>query len=284
MRPVLQAAVFATALSSLVAACGDSSGGDIDVEIPFSAVAGQQQVACGVTYANIGTTQSTFSILDFKIYVTDVALVTKSGTEVPVVLEQDGQDGKWQRDAIALLDFEDGTGDCDTGSPEINRSIRGTAPSGDYTAVRFTIGLPPELNHLDAATAPSPLNVPGMWWSWKGGYKFLRLDVKTRGNPSYYLHLGSSACTGDSVAGYSCAAGNTPRITVGDFRLGSSTVSFDIAKLWAEVDLDRPIDLQTDFVHGCMSSATDPECPTVMQHFGLQNGVGGEAQNVFVAE
>jgi uncharacterized repeat protein (TIGR04052 family) len=276
----LQAAVLATSLASVVVACDDSSG-EVDVEIPFAARVGEQQVACGVTFAGIGTTQSTFSLRDFKIYVTDVVLVSKSGTEVPVAL---AQDGVWQRDAIALLDFEDGTGDCDTGSPATNRSIRGTVPSGDYTAVRFTIGLSPELNHLDAATAPAPLNVPGMWWSWKGGYKFIRLDVKTRGNPAYYLHLGSSACTGDSVAGYSCAAGNTPRVTVGDFRLGSSTVRFDVGKLWAEVDLDRPIDMRTDFVNGCMSSATDPECPTVLQHFGLQNGVGGDSQNVFVTE
>lgn len=279
MRLALRAAFLVTALPSMVAACGDSSD-EQDVEIPFSAMVGAQPIACGTTFLDVGTTQSTFSLRDFKIYLSEIALVNKAGAEVPVALEQDG---KWQLDDLALLDFEDGTGDCDTGSPETNLSIRGTVPSGEYSAVRFTVGLTPERNHLDAATAPAPLNVPGMWWSWKGGYKFIRLDVKTRGNAAYYLHLGSSACTGDSVSGYSCAAGNAPRITVEGFRLGSSAVKLDVAKLWAEVDLDRQIDEQTDFVQGCMSSATDPECPTVMQHFGLQNGTGGEGQNAFEA-
>lgn len=284
MRLALHAALVTTSLfslSSLLAAACDGSSGDLDVEIPFTAVAGEQRVVCGTTFTNIGTSQSTFSLRDFKIYVYDVALLDKAGAEVPVALEQDG---RWQLDKVALLDFEDGTGDCTTGSPETNSSVRGSVPEGDYTAVRFTIGLPPELNHLDAATAPAPLNVPGMWWTWKGGYKFIRLDVKTRANPAYYLHLGSSACTGDSVTGYSCASGNTPRMTIGDFRLDASTVTFDVGKLWSAVDLDRQIDMQTDFVQGCMSSATDPECPAVMQRLGLQDGVGGDGQTVFVAE
>lgn len=243
---------------------------------------GAEVASCGQTYSNIGTTQSTFSIKEFKMYVSDVAVVTKSGKEVPVALEQDDV---WQRDNLALLDFEDGTGGCASGgTPETNLSVRGTVPDGAYTAVRFTVGLPEGVNHLDAATAPPPLNSPGMWWSWKGGYKYVRLDVETRGNPSYYLHLGASACTGDTINGYTCSAGNTPRVTIDNMDLDHSAVLLDVAKLWAEVDLDNQIDFSTDFVQGCMASLTDPECPAVFARLGMTpSGEPTNAQSVFAA-
>lgn len=266
--------------ASLIAACGDNETNV--VEIPFRAVVGSESAACGTTYSNIGTTRSTFSLLDFKLYVSDVALVRKDGTQVPLTLEQDGV---WQRDDLALLDFENATGDCTQGTTETNLTVRGTAPHGDYTGVSFTLGLPVEVNHLDAATAPAPLNVPGMWWSWKGGYKFVRLDVKTRSGQSYFLHLGSAACTGDATTGYSCSRGNAPRITLPAFDLDRSEVVLDVAKLWAEVDLDRQIDMVTDFVRGCMAGPTDPECPPVLTKLGLGNdGSGGDLQSVFSVE
>jgi uncharacterized repeat protein (TIGR04052 family) len=262
-----------------VTAC-DSSSGELEVEIPFAAWVGSQPLACGTTYPNIGTTQSTFTIKDFKMYVSDVALVSRAGAEVPLTLTQDGI---WQRDRVALLDFENDSGDCDTGSAETNLSVRGTAPDGDYEGLRFTVGLPSELNHLDAATAAAPLNAPGMWWTWKGGYKYIRLDVKSRGNSTYFFHLGADQCDGDSTTGYTCASGNTPRISLDAFEPDASKVRFDVATLWAEVDLDRQIDMQTDFIQGCMSSATDPECPTVMSRIGLSPS-GGTAQSVFSVE
>lgn len=265
------------ACAALTAACGDND--DRDVALAFRAVVGNQAAACGTTYQGIGTTQSTFGLRDLKMYVSDVALVGRDGKEHPVTLEQDGV---WQRDTMALLDFENATGDCSQGTAETNLTVRGTVAGGEFTSVRFTIGLPEEVNHLDAATAPAPLNAPGMWWSWKGGYKFLRLDAKTRGNPAYFLHLGSAACQGDSTTGYTCSKGNAPRITVGSFDPDRSAVIFDLAKLWADVDLDRQIDMRTDFVQGCMAGPTDPECPPVFARLGLSaEGTGGELQSVF---
>ena len=38
-------------------------------------------------------------------------------------------------------------------------------PAGEYTGLQFRVGVPPELNHLDAAVAPAPLNDPGLWWA-----------------------------------------------------------------------------------------------------------------------
>lgn len=262
------------------AACGDNDD-DRAIEVAFRAVVGDQPAACGTTYAGIGTTQSTLSLRELKMYVSDVSVLYRDGHEHELELDQDGV---WQRDAVALLDFENATGDCSQGTAETNLSLRGLAHGGDITGVRFTVGLPPEMNHLDAATAPAPLNAPGMWWSWKGGYKFLRLDARTRGNPAYFLHLGSAACDGDSSAGYTCSKGNAPRVTVSGIDLDRQAVVLDLAKLWGEVDLDRQIDMRTDFVQGCMAGPTDPECPAVFARLGLSaEGTGGELQSVFAA-
>lgn len=53
-------------------------------------------------------------------------------------------------------------------------------PEGDWTSLRFSVGLPPALNDRDPATwAPGhPLNpnLNGLHWSWQGGYIFLALE------------------------------------------------------------------------------------------------------------
>lgn len=61
----------------------------------------------------------------------------------------------------------------------MNSAVKGKVPAGRYTAVTFDLGVPFALNHADVASAPSPLNVKAMWWSWQGGYKFVRVDMKT---------------------------------------------------------------------------------------------------------
>jgi uncharacterized repeat protein (TIGR04052 family) len=263
-----------------IALCGCSS--ERDVSISFQAVLHGQPLRCGTAYSGVGASQSTLDLLDLKMFVSDIALIDASGGSAPIALDQDRQ---WQRDGIALLDFEDGTGSCNTGSPEMNTTLRGSVADNDYRKIRFTLGIPAEMNHLDAATAPAPLNEPGMWWDWKGGYKFMRLDARTRGNAAYYFHLGADACTGEVSSGFSCSAGNQIEIALDGFDLSRPTISFDIGTLWAGVDLDRQIDNVTDFIQGCMSDHTDPECPAVFATLGMSvAGTPSGIQRVFAAE
>jgi uncharacterized repeat protein (TIGR04052 family) len=235
--------------------------------VKFSPQVGEQPLSCTSSYTGIGKTATTVELLDFKLYVRDVTLVRANGEKHPLVLEQDG---KWQRESIALLDFEDGTGTCDTGSPETHMEVVGTAPDfDDYTGLEFTLGVPEALNHLDGATAAAPLNSPSMWWSWKGGYKFMRLDVRTSKNPTYFFHLGSSRCTGSTAEGYTCAASNQPAVIVSGFDPSRNQVVLDVAGLYANSDLDNVIDQKTDLVAGCMSNPMDPECPSLFSQVGL---------------
>jgi cytochrome c peroxidase len=53
-------------------------------------------------------------------------------------------------------------------------------PPGNYDAIRFQIGLPPEINHGDVAQWPAnhPLNpdVDGLYWGWSKEYVFLAFE------------------------------------------------------------------------------------------------------------
>jgi uncharacterized repeat protein (TIGR04052 family) len=70
----------------------------------------------------------------------------------------------------------------------------------DITRLRFTLGVPFALNHLNPLTQPSPLNDSSMFWVWQTGHKFLRLELATAtANDNWLFHLGSTGCSAPSV-------------------------------------------------------------------------------------
>ncbi|MFP2907735.1 MbnP family copper-binding protein [Pyxidicoccus sp. 3LFB2] len=235
--------------------------------VRFSPQVREQPLRCDTSFTDIGTSRAVIELLDFKMYLRDVTLVRANGERHPLTLEQDG---RWQRDAIALLDFEDGTGTCDTGSPGMRSEVVGTAPEhDDYTALEFKVGMSPEQNHLNGPIEPPPFNAPNMWWSWQGGFKFVKLDVRSRTNEEFYFHLGASGCTGSVADGYTCGADNQSTILLSGFNPDSNQVVLDLAGLFSNIDVERVPDGVTDSMAGCMSGAGDPECPAFFEHFGM---------------
>ncbi|HEU4406173.1 MAG TPA: MbnP family copper-binding protein [Polyangiaceae bacterium] len=274
----------------LSGACGgddddDGAPAERELSIEFAALVAGQPFACSSTYPGLGMAQTTVRPLDFRLYVHDVELLTRGGEAVPLELEQDGV---WQLDRLALIDFEDGSGDCATGSPETNLAVRGRAPArDDYAGLRFRLGVPEAMNHLDAATAQPPLNVPGLWWSWKGGYKFVRLDLALESGAPYYFHMGATTCEGSVGEGFSCAYGNVATVTLDAFTPGVSRIVLDVADFYADSDLSRQPDMMTDSVPGCMAFAGDPECPAVFDKLGLSfesAAPGARPQSLFRVE
>lgn len=251
---------------SLVALAVSGCGSEEEFTLQFAPMVGDEAFQCGTSYQHIGTGDATITALDFRLYLHDVTLVQADGKKVPLTLEQDGI---WQRDNIAFLDFENGSGACQTGSPETRTVVVGTAARGEYVGVEFTLGLPLAMNHLDAATAPAPLNIPGMWWSWSGGYKFVRLDVKTETNPNFYFHLGETNCDGTSVDGYACDYSNLAHIAVSELNPATDTIMLDLKDFYADSDLDEPVDYVTDYVSGCMAFSGDPECEVLFNKLGM---------------
>lgn len=233
--------------------------------LEFSLRYAGKEVGCGDVLKGVGLSKSTVELRDARIYLHDIVLSFADGLEEPLFLEE----SEWQREGAVLLDFADDTGLCATGSPETNHHVIGTtARGGEVVGVRFKLGLPYELNHLDAARSPAPLNAPGMAWSWTGGYKYARIDAKTSGNENWYIHLGATGCTGSPAVGISCAYNNLSTIDVA-LSGTSSTIEIDLGRLYAESDLDKSIDFTNDFVNGCMAFGGDPECPAIFSALGL---------------
>lgn len=236
------------------------------VSVRFRAVVAGEPFACGARYVDAAGTS--FTPVDLRAFVTDVALLTPDGAEQPVALDVRPP---WQQGSVALIDFEDASGAC-AGTREINGEVRGAVPPGDYRGLSFTNAVPEALNHADPATLPPPLQAGSMSWGWLQGYRFLMAEVKALpgadagAGGSALLHLGSSACAGNPGAGgVRCDRPNRNRVRLADFDPDSDAVIVDVGQLFQEVDLGR--------VTTCHSSG--PECATLLEPLGLEPAGGG---------
>lgn len=288
----LSAAVFAL---MTVAASADQP-----VAINFAAEIGGTAFSCAGTYEGIGAAATTLTGTDYRIFVSEPALVRADGTTVPVVLDQDGQ---WQFENVALLDFEDGTGGCaGAGNAGLNTTLRGTAPDGDYVGLAFTIGIPFELNHIDPTLAAAPLNTTAMFWTWQDGFRFVTINLTPVAMPmpapaeapaagaatapvgadaaaaapasgmdmgtGWFLHVGSTQCAGRSQTEAPTACANPNRIAVvfPAFDPATNVVVIDPAPVVAEADMTVNA---ADTAPGCMAFPGDADCMTVMGKLGL---------------
>ena len=251
------------ALSALALGCGDDASAPQEVELSFAAVVGDQPFVCGGTYDNLGANDTSLVLSDFRFYVQEVEMKNAAGAWVPVKLAEN----KFQTGGVALLDFED----CASmGNEDLNGLVTGSLPAGEYDGLRFKMGVPFEMNHVNHSTASSPLNITALFWNWQGGYKFLRIDSGQFSETDWRMHLGSTGCEGDAMAGgvTSCANGNRVEVEFGAFDASASTVVADYAAMVEGAALDQ--DMTADA--GCMSKPADTDCGPLFANLGLAFG------------
>lgn len=258
-----------------------------DITVRFALKAGDQTVTCQTPAIKLGRAQTPVRLRDARLYVYDVALLTAQGQKVPLALTT----SDWQTHGVALIDFEDGSGGkegCDGGSAGTNLSVVGRVPAGQYTGLSLGVGVPVSatgaagervsLNHSSHLSAPAPLDVPAMGWSWQAGRKFMKVEVLpeggiTRSNGSskvWTFHLGSGGCKGNPATGeiVQCAQPNRAQLRFDAFDAALDQVVLDLAGLYTGADLSR----DEGGASGCMSGVTDPECGPLFDNLGLQLG------------
>lgn len=249
-------------------ACGEDAAPSLATySIAFDVRAGAEAARCDRALTGLGTSSSTLALSDLRFYVYDFRLGRNDGAEEIARLVPDQ---KWQSADVALLDFEDKTGECVNGTAEMNMKVVVEAQKADYSGLRFTLGVPFSVNHLDLAAQSSPLNFSAMFWGWEGGFKFLKLDGASTGQAAFRVHLGSTGCTSgaDGVVS-SCSAENRAHVAIENFDPDSSTVVFDLAELFSSSNID-------DNAHGtppgCMSAPEDLDCAPIFDALGLSFG------------
>ncbi|WP_234022728.1 MbnP family copper-binding protein [Sorangium cellulosum] len=244
---------------------GNGGGGDgtTAVELQFEGRVGDEVFSCSETYT-AGLAATEVRLTDFRLYIHDVRLRRADGEEVPVALDQDGL---WQYQNVALLDFEDKSGSCDNGTQQTNGLVRGKVPAGEYDGLSFKLGVPFELNHGDASVAESPLNLAGLFWGWNAGYKFLRSDsVSVEGEVPFILHIGSTGCIPGENGGVSaCDRPNVAEVVLTGIDPLATKVLVDYAALVQDSDLGA----NTGGQPGCMSDPADEDCPPLFIRLGI---------------
>lgn len=282
--------IFSTALIALLAACGDDTeprehepdgsadsgaepdGGDLrpTLTIRFDARAGDVPARCGDLLPGFGPEgDRAASLADLRFYVHAIELRDPDGDFVPATIVDEAP---WQADGVALLDFEDASADCSNGTAPTRDHVAVHVPEGEYDAIRFTLGVPFELNHRDVTTSPSPLNLTRLYWTWRGGYIFFRVDLESEDGRDFHVHLGSTGCVSEAPTlppDEACARPNRPTFTLEGFDADASVVVLDLTALLSGVDLD----FNTEGTGlGCQAAPTDPECVVPMTALGLSFG------------
>jgi uncharacterized repeat protein (TIGR04052 family) len=221
---------------------------------------------------------------DARFYLYSVKLTSADGSETPFNLISDNSNQNSYDDgtSIGLIDFTDQTGDCSTGifssgtTATTNTKLVGGPVFGNFSGLKFTIGVPTNLNHQDSTSAKAPLNSTGMNWSWNSGYKFMKMELIHEGGSSNNAwHVGSSSCS-NSVCTYS----NRPTISI------SKSSGFNPSKDVVSLDLQAMMNgtNTTSSAISCHAGpqSTDTKCATIGANLGIKtDGTSSSTQTVF---
>ena len=126
-------------------------------------------------------------------YISQVELKDSQGNWQPWPMK----DTTLQSNNVALLGEE-----CTNENKAVNSAwqidLADVKQFGQYSALRFALGVPFAHNHLNPLTQKPPLNDANMFWVWQLGHKFLRLEMFSQAE-QWLFHLGSTGCRSASV-------------------------------------------------------------------------------------
>ena len=151
----------------------------------------------------------------------------------------------------------------------------------ESTRIRFTLGVPFEVNHLNPISQKSPLNLPSMFWVWQTGHKFMRLELAAN-NEQWLFHLGSTGCKSASVMRSPEQGCRYPNTFYFDLPIAKSEanqlkLSLNLAALLRNVDLMAS--------SSCQSEQDKNSCQQLFKNLSVDNKIKNNtsAPSVFEA-
>lgn len=153
---------------------GDTHDDHVPVELRIVPKFGTSDLRLGTRYVSAANDTIRFSTI--KFYLSEIKLIDTTGSEHEI-------------EGIYMVDLEDS---AFTANGYISIDVEGDP--GFYRGIRFSVGVPTDQNHRDAATQQSPLGPnSGMYWTWNPGYIFHMIEgsVDSAGSQrSFFYHLG----------------------------------------------------------------------------------------------
>ena len=116
-----------------------------------------------------------------------------------------------------------------------------------------------------------------MFWTWQGGFKFLRVDLMVPSNPPsrWNMHIGSTGCDSASpidAPTAECTKPNRTTIVIEGVDPTTDAIQVALDALVSDVDVAANT---VDTPPGCMSSPTEPDdCGPVFGAIGLDFATG----------
>jgi len=165
----------------------------------------------------------------------------------------------YQTDKIALLGEH-----CDSSNKKNNANWRLILdPKIDLTKItriRFHLGLPFAINHLNPLTQESPLNISTMFWGWQKGHKFLRLEMASS-NDNWLFHLGSIGCKAASPLRAPKEECRYPNRYVFELPIydENNQITFDLSTLLSNMTITEQA--------SCQSSPNKSSCQALFSNF-----------------
>jgi len=163
---------------------------------------------------------------------------------------------------------KNGAGNTDNWSVDFQSTIS----MNDASRIRFTLGVPFQVNHLNPISQQSPLNLPSMFWIWQTGHKFLRLELAAN-HEKWLFHLGSTGCK--SVSAMRAPKSNCLYPNRFNFELplginsknakGNLAINVDLAELLKHVELSAS--------SSCQSEQNNKSCQQLFDNLLLNNQI-----------
>lgn len=179
----------------------------VEVTIPFTAEFNGSSLGCA---SDPGAAETAFT--DVRFYLHDIEVrTTADGAWIPAAIADVEH---WQNGQVALLSLVARPDRCQDHPEAPHAALRLLLPPDTaIDGIRAAVGVPFALNHADPTTLSGPLGQMQMYWSWRAGFRFVRIDGM-HGGESFEVHYGSTQCTGETEAIEGCDRPNLARMEV----------------------------------------------------------------------
>ncbi len=212
--------------------------------------------------------QQPWNIRQFALFISDISFQSTQLAE-PIKLVE----SQWQTAELTLLTPNlTQCGQSDSQQSVVNQSLSkanavitfaNEVELANIEQINFTVGVPFALNHLNPLVQASPLNLPSMFWSWRAGHKFFRLDLQSP-QDNWVFHLGSVGCESASVMRSPqtpCVQANRLNFNLAKQQQGSKLV-LHLDRLLANIELTSS--------HSCLFHPGQTSCATLLENLAHQ--------------